>query len=71
MTKKKTTKKAIRKEIYVIAIMFAMVFIAMIVYLSYYVKEGAKDFIYNSYNSRFSAFSESLSKTSPYLDGSA
>ncbi|MBE5912471.1 MAG: penicillin-binding protein 2 [Pseudobutyrivibrio ruminis] len=66
MTKKKTTKKAIRKEIYVIAIMFAMVFIAMIVYLSYYVKEGAKDFIYNSYNSRFSAFSDDVTRGSIY-----
>jgi peptidoglycan glycosyltransferase len=66
MTKKKTTKKAIRKEIYVIAIMFAMVFIAMIVHLSYYVKEGAKDFIYNSYNSRFSAFSDDVTRGSIY-----
>ena len=68
MTKKKNSKKVIRKEIYVIAIMFAAVFVSMIVYLSYYVKEGAKDFIYNSYNSRFSAFSDDVTRGSIYTE---
>jgi peptidoglycan glycosyltransferase len=47
------TKKIIRKEIYVVATFFALIFIAMMVYLAMYVQKGSKDFIYNSYNSRF------------------
>ncbi|MCR5581882.1 MAG: penicillin-binding protein 2 [Pseudobutyrivibrio sp.] len=63
---KRNSKKLIRKEIYVVATLFAAVFIAMIVYLARYVQEGSKDFIYNSYNSRFSVFADDVTRGDIY-----
>ncbi len=59
-------KNNIRKEIYVTAFIFALIFIGMMVYLALYVKDGSKDFIYNSYNSRFSVFAEDVVRGSIY-----
>lgn len=64
MTREKSSKKLIRKEIYVVAIMFAIVFVAMMVYLGRFVQYGSKEFIYNSYNSRFSVFADDVSRGS-------
>ncbi|MBO6282370.1 MAG: penicillin-binding protein 2 [Pseudobutyrivibrio sp.] len=66
MTKERYTKKAIRKEIYVVAILFAIVFVAMAVYLGYFVKVVSRDFIYNSYNSRFSVFNDDVTRGTIY-----
>lgn len=53
-------KRLIRKEIYITAIFFSTIFIAMIVYLCVYIQSGAKEFIYSSYNSRFSVFADDV-----------
>lgn len=66
MTRYKHSKKSIRKEIYVIALFFAAIFVAMIVYLARYVQSGSRDFIYNSYNSRFSVFADDVTRGSIY-----
>ncbi|MBQ3773463.1 MAG: penicillin-binding protein 2, partial [Pseudobutyrivibrio sp.] len=66
MTKERNTKKAIRKEIYVVAALFTAVFVAMAVFLGYFVQVGSKDFIYNSYNSRFSVFTDDVTRGSIY-----
>ena len=63
---KNNHKNSIRKEIYVTAVLFAFIFIGMIVYMSLFVKDGAKDFIYNSYNSRFSVFADDVVRGSIY-----
>ncbi len=59
-------KKIIRKEIYIVAAFFVIVFGAMIGYFVMYVNKGSKDFIYNAYNSRFSVFSEDVKRGSIY-----
>ena len=59
-------KKSIRREIYITAILFAILFIAMIVYFSIYVYSGSKNFIYNSYNSRFSVFADDVIRGTIY-----
>ena len=66
MTRNNNSKKTIRKEIYVIALLFAIIFIAMIVYLARFVQVGSRDFIYNSYNSRFSVFADDVTRGSIY-----
>lgn len=66
MTKNKYSKKTIRKEIYVIALFFAAIFVAMIIYLARYVQYGSRDFIYNSYNSRFSVFADDVTRGTIY-----
>jgi peptidoglycan glycosyltransferase len=45
MTRERNTKKYIRKEIYVVAVLFMLVFIAMAVYLGFFVKDGSREFI--------------------------
>ena len=45
MTRERNNKKSIRKEIYVVAVLFMFVFIAMAVYLGLFVKDGSRDFI--------------------------
>ena len=62
MTRERNNKKSIRKEIYVVAVLFMFVFIAMAVYLGLFVKDGSRDFIYNSYNSRFSVFNDDVTR---------
>ncbi len=59
-------KKAIRKEIYIVVAMFSILFIGMIVYMARFVQFGARDFIYNSYNSRFSVFTDEVTRGSIY-----
>ena len=66
MRKNNNSKRIIRREIYVVAVLFAIVFIAMIVYLARFVQVGARDFIYNSYNSRFSVFTDDVTRGSIY-----
>ena len=66
MRKNTNSKRTIRREIYVVAVLFALVFIAMIVYLARYVQVGSRDFIYNSYNSRFSVFADDVTRGSIY-----
>ena len=66
MTRKTNTKRAIRKEIYVIAILFAIIFVAMIAYMARFVQIGSRDFIYNSYNSRFSVFADDVTRGTIY-----
>jgi peptidoglycan glycosyltransferase len=59
-------KRGFRKEIYIVAILFVILFIAMIIYMGTYVQTGAKDFIYNSYNSRFSVFADDVTRGNIY-----
>ncbi|SDB09151.1 peptidoglycan glycosyltransferase [Pseudobutyrivibrio sp. YE44] len=59
-------KKSIRKEIYITAGFFSLFFIGMIIYLIGFMKNDSKDFIYNSYNSRFSVFADDVSRGSIY-----
>ena len=66
MTRYNNSKKTVRKEIYVIAVLFALIFIAMIAYLARFVQVGSRDFIYNSYNSRFSVFADDVKRGSIY-----
>ena len=68
--KSNKAKKNLRKEIYIVAIMFMLLFIAMIIYMGLFVQKGSKDFIYNSYNSRFSVFSDEVTRGNIYsFDG--
>ena len=62
----KNSKRTIRKEIYVVAALFAIIFIVMIVYLARFVQVGSRDFIYNAYNSRFSVFADDVSRGAIY-----
>ncbi|SFI02217.1 peptidoglycan glycosyltransferase [Pseudobutyrivibrio sp. OR37] len=66
MTRHKNSKKVIRKEIYVVAVMFSLIFVAMAVYLGHFVAIDSRDFIYNSYNSRFSVFADDVKRGSIY-----
>lgn len=68
MIKEKPTKKNIRKEIYVTAFIFGAVFIGMAFYLFYFVKAESKEFIYNSYNARFSVFADDVTRGSIYTE---
>ena len=65
MTKNKS-KKLFRKEIYIVAIFFVVIFIAMMIYMAIFIQKGAKDFIYNSYNSRFSVFADDVTRGNIY-----
>lgn len=62
----KKTHRLIRKEIYIVGILFFGLFIAMIVYFCNYVNNGSKEFIYNAYNSRFSVFSDDVVRGNIY-----
>lgn len=53
-------KIRVRREIYVSAALISLLFIALAVYLFRFEYSGAKDFIYNNYNSRFSVFSDDI-----------
>ncbi len=66
MTDKRPTKKIIRKEIYIVAVLFFALFAGMIAYYVYFMKYSARDFIYNSYNSRFSVFADDVTRGSIY-----
>ena len=69
---KNNTKFHIRKEIYITAIIFGIIFIVMGVYLYNFLMNDSKGFIYNSYNSRFSVFSDEIVRGSIYTaDGIA
>ncbi len=64
--KDKSKHKIIRKEIYIIAAFFALIFIAMIGYLINFVNKRSKEFIYNEYNSRFSVFADDVTRGNIY-----
>ena len=65
-------KKSIRKEIYVTATIFGLLFIGMITYFVRFLIVDANSFIYNSYNSRFSVFADDVERGSIYTaDGRA
>ena len=66
MTRNKNSRKTIRREIYVVAVLFAFIFVGMIAYFCYYVQVGSRDFIYNSYNSRFSVFADDVTRGTIY-----
>lgn len=66
MLDKNKKKKALRKEIYIVASLFVVVFGAMIGYFVKFVNTDSKDFIYNAYNSRFSVFSDDVVRGSIY-----
>ena len=59
-------KNSIRKEIYVTAVLFGILFMAMIVYLARFLIVDSKTFIYNSYNSRFSVFADDITRGDIY-----
>ncbi|MCR4695030.1 MAG: penicillin-binding protein 2 [Pseudobutyrivibrio sp.] len=54
----KTSRLSKRKEIYIVASIFVLVFVVMIVFFAKFINEDARDFVYNQYNSRFSVFSD-------------
>lgn len=62
----KSRKNNIRKEIYVTAILFGFVFLGMIFFLFHFLKYDSKEFIYNSFNSRFSVFADDVERGSIY-----
>ena len=62
----KKTHRLIRKEIYIVAVLFFGLFIAMIIYYCNYLENDSKDFIYNAYNSRFSVFSDDVVRGNIY-----
>ncbi|MDC7278399.1 penicillin-binding transpeptidase domain-containing protein [Butyrivibrio fibrisolvens] len=65
-------KKSIRKEIYVTAVIFGILFVGMISYFVRFLVVDANSFIYNSYNSRFSVFADDVERGSIYTaDGRA
>ena len=65
-------KKSVRKEIYVTAVIFGILFISMIAYFLRFLIVDSKEFIYNSYNSRFSVFADDVVRGSIYTaDGRA
>ncbi|MCR5195769.1 MAG: penicillin-binding protein 2 [Pseudobutyrivibrio sp.] len=65
-------KKSKRKEIYVVACFFVIIFVGMIAYLINFVTNGAKEFVYNPYNSRFSVFADDVTRGNIYTaDGHA
>ena len=66
MTRESLPKKNIRKEIYVTAVIFAVIFLAMAFFLFNFVKSDSKEFIYNSYNSRFSVFADDVVRGNIY-----
>ncbi len=68
MAKNKNSKKSIRKEIYVIAGIFGLIFVVMMFYMASFVMSGSKEFIYNSYNSRFSVFTDEVSRGTIYTN---
>lgn len=53
-------KRKVRKEIYLIAFLFVLIFGVMIYSYVDFLNNGSKDFIYNKYNSRFSVFSDEI-----------
>lgn len=68
----KKTHRLIRKEIYIVAVLFFGVFIAMMVYYVNYLRIDSKEFIYNAYNSRFSVFTDDVVRGNIYTaDGKA
>ena len=67
-----SNKKSIRREIYVTAVIFGIIFVAMIWYLARFLLVDSRDFIYNSYNSRFSVFADDVVRGDIYTaDGHA
>lgn len=62
----KKNHRLIRKEIYIVAVLFFGLFIAMIIYYCNYLKNDSKEFIYNAYNSRFSVFSDDVVRGNIY-----
>lgn len=66
MSNKNPVKKSIRKEIYFTAAFFGVIFLGMICHLFNYVKNDSREFIYNSYNSRFSVFADDVTRGSIY-----
>lgn len=62
----KPKKNHIRKEIYVTAVLFAFIFLCMIFFLYHFLRYDSKDFIYNSYNARFSVFADDVVRGSIY-----
>ncbi|SDH45644.1 peptidoglycan glycosyltransferase [Pseudobutyrivibrio sp. 49] len=65
-------KKSVRKEIYVVAVIFGILFISMIVYFLRFLLFDSREFIYNSYNSRFSVFADDVVRGPIYTaDGRA
>ncbi|QFJ55651.1 peptidoglycan D,D-transpeptidase FtsI family protein [Pseudobutyrivibrio xylanivorans] len=68
MTRNNSHKNSIRKEIYVIAGIFAIVFLGMIFYLISFLKNDSKEFIYNSYNARFSVFADDVTRGNIYTE---
>ncbi len=62
----KNKKNPVRKEIYVTAILFAFIFLCMIFFLYHFLRYDSKDFIYNSYNARFSVFADDVTRGSIY-----
>ena len=63
---KRTTKNSVRKEIYITAAVFVFIFVGMIVYLISFMRNDSKEFIYNSYNSRFSVFADDVTRGGIY-----
>ncbi len=53
-------KIQVRREIYVSAVLISLLFICLALHLFRFEYSGAKDFVYNNYNSRFSVFSEDI-----------
>ena len=62
----KPKKNHIRKEIYVTAVIFAFIFLCMIFFLYHFIRYDSKDFIYNSFNARFSVFADDVVRGSIY-----